>query len=274
MNHIQDRVTLNNGVTMPWVGLGVWKVEDGNEVISSVKAALKAGYRHIDTAAAYQNEEGVGQAIKESGIPRDELFITTKLWNKNQGYESTLQAFEDSRKKLGIEVIDLYLIHWPVKGKYLDTWKAMVELYKQGKIRAIGLSNFQIDHMKDIIAASDVVPAVNQIECHPLLTQKPLLKFCREHNIQPEAWSPLMQGNLDVPLLDELAAKHNKTKAQVVLRWDLQHGIVTIPKSVKEHRIIENADVFDFELSEEDMNRLDALNQDKRFGPDPDNFNF
>ncbi|GIQ68899.1 aldo/keto reductase [Xylanibacillus composti] len=274
MNHIQDRVTLNNGVTMPWVGLGVWKVEDGNEVISSVKAALKAGYRHIDTAAAYQNEEGVGQAIKESGIPREELFITTKLWNKNQGYESTLQAFEESRKKLGIEVIDLYLIHWPVKGKYVDTWKAMVKLYKEGLIRAIGLSNFQIHHIKDILDAADVVPAVNQIECHPMLTQKPLLQFCREHNIQPEAWSPLMQGNLDLPLLDELAGKYNKTKAQIVLRWDLQHEIVTIPKSVKEHRIIENADIFDFQLSAEDMDRLDALNQNKRFGPDPDNFNF
>lgn len=273
-NHIQDRVTLNNGVTMPWVGLGVWKVEDGNEVISSVKAALQAGYRHIDTAAAYNNEEGVGQAIKESGIPREELFITTKLWNKNQGYESTLRAFEESRKKLGIEVVDLYLIHWPVKGKYVDTWRAMVKLYKEGLVRAIGLSNFHIHHIKDILDAADVVPAVNQIECHPLLTQKPLLQFCRENNIQPEAWSPLMQGNLALPLLEELAAKYNKSKAQIVLRWDLQHGIVTIPKSIKEHRIQENADLFDFKLTDEDMNRLDALNQDKRFGADPDNFNF
>ncbi|GIQ67216.1 aldo/keto reductase [Xylanibacillus composti] len=274
MKHLQDTTTLNNGVNMPWLGLGVYKVEDGDEVISSVKAALETGYRHIDTAALYNNEQGVGQAIRESGVPREEIFVTSKVWNSEQGYESTLQAFEASRKRLGLEVLDLYLIHWPVKGKYLDTWKALMKLYKDGYVRAIGVSNFQIHHLQDIMDDSDIVPAVNQVECHPLLTQKPLLKFCRENQIQLEAWSPLMQGNLDVPLLDELAAKYGKSKAQIIIRWDLQNEIVTIPKSVKPHRIAENAQVFDFELSEEDMQRIDALNQNKRFGADPDNFDF
>lgn len=271
---LADCTTLHNGVKMPWLGLGVWRVAEGNEVENAVKAAIKAGYRSIDTAAVYGNEEGVGKAIKEAGVPREELFITTKVWNADQGYDSTLQAFETSRKKLGLDYVDLYLVHWPVKGKYKDTWKALEKLYKDGVVRAIGVSNFQIHHLEDLMADSEVVPMVNQVEYHPLLTQEPLRAFCRDNQIQLEAWSPLMQGHLDLPLLQELAQKYGKTPAQIVLRWDLQNGVVTIPKSVTESRIIENSQVFDFELSADDMGRIAALNQNKRFGADPDNFDF
>jgi diketogulonate reductase-like aldo/keto reductase len=275
IKHISDQTVLNNGVKMPWLGLGVWKVEEGNEVITSVKSAIAAGYRSIDTAAAYGNEEGVGQAIRECGVPREELFITTKLWNKNQGYESTLKAFDESMKKLGLDYLDLYLIHWPVKDKYRDTWRAFNKLYEGGKVKAIGVSNFQIHHLNDILADGDVVPAVNQVEYHPRLTKKPLLDFCKKKGIQLESLSPLMQGKLlDQPELMKIAEKHQKSVTQIILRWDLQNGVVTIPKSVKEHRIIENADIFDFELTTEDMASIDRLNQDQRVGPDPDNFNF
>ncbi|MFE5323995.1 aldo/keto reductase [Paenibacillus sp. NPDC056579] len=272
--HISSRTALSNGVEMPWLGLGVWKTKDGEEVIQSVKAAIQAGYRSIDTAAAYGNEDGVGTAIKESGVQRDELFITTKVWNADQGYDSTLRAFEESRRKLGLDVIDLYLVHWPVKGKYKDTWRALEKLYKDGAVRAIGVSNFQVHHLEDVMSQSEITPMVNQVEFHPLLTQEKLRSFCREHRIQLEAWSPLMQGNLDIPLLSELGAKHGKSPAQIILRWDLQHGVVTIPKSVTASRIQQNGDIFDFQLSAEDMAKLDALNENRRFGPDPDNFNF
>ncbi|MFF2910937.1 aldo/keto reductase [Paenibacillus sp. NPDC057934] len=266
--------TLNDGVTMPWLGIGVWQTKDGEEVVHAVKSALEVGYRSIDTAAAYRNEEGVGRGIRESGVAREELFITTKLWNGDQGYESALQAFEESRRKLGLEVIDLYLIHWPVAGKYRDSWKALVHLQKEGLVKSIGVSNFQIHHLKDIIEDTGVVPAVNQVEFHPLLTQRELLKYSREQGIQLEAWSPLMQGNLDLPLIQELATKYGKTPAQIVLRWDIQQGVITIPKSVHATRIQENAGIFDFTLGDEDVKALENLNQDSRFGPDPDNFNF
>jgi diketogulonate reductase-like aldo/keto reductase len=274
INSTKDTTQLNNGVKMPWLGLGVWQVENGNEVTSSVKMAIKAGYLSIDTAAAYGNEEGVGKAVKECGVPRSDLFITTKLWNANQGYESTLKAFEESRKKLGLDYLDLYLIHWPVKGKYTETWRAFEKLYRDGAVRAIGVSNFQEHHLLDIFESSKIIPMVNQVELHPLLTQKKLRDFCRKHKIQMEAWSPLMQGHLDLPLLNELAGKYGKSAAQIVLRWDLQSEIITIPKSVHEHRIAENSNIFDFELSDDDMASIDELNKDKRFGPDPDNFNF
>ena len=272
---LSDTVKLANGVEMPRLGLGVWKAKDGEEVQNAVKAAIQTGYRLIDTAAVYKNEEGVGKAIKESGVSREDLFITTKVWNDDQGYDSTLQAFEESRKKLGLEYIDLYLIHWPVKGKYKETWKALEKLYEDGLVKAIGVSNFQVHHLKDLLADAKVKPVVNQVEFHPYLTQKELLAYCNEENIQLEAWSPLMQGEVvRVDVIKELAEKYGKTPAQIVLRWDLQHGVVTIPKSVKEHRIQENADVFDFELSREDMDKLDALNKNHRYGPDPDNFDF
>ncbi|MGC5325741.1 aldo/keto reductase [Brevibacillus sp. SYSU BS000544] len=259
---------------MPWLGLGVWRVSEGNDVENSVKAAIKAGYRSIDTAAIYKNEEGVGKAIKESGVPREELFITTKVWNSDQGYESTLAAFEESRCKVGVEYFDLYLIHWPVVGKYTETWKALEKLYSDGLVRAIGVSNFKIHHLEDILADCQVKPMLNQVEYHPLLTQDELLTFCKKNEIQLEAWSPLMQGNLDIPLLHELGKKYGKSPAQIVLRWDLQNGVVTIPKSITESRIIENSNVFDFELSADDMERISGLNQNKRFGPDPDHIDF
>ncbi|OOC59148.1 aldo/keto reductase [Paenibacillus ihbetae] len=269
-----DGPTLNDGVKMPWLGLGVWKTKEGEEVIQSVKSAIAAGYRMIDTAAIYGNEEGVGQAIRESGVSRDELFITTKVWNDDQGYEKTLQAFETSRKKLGLEVVDLYLVHWPGRDKYLETWKALIHLQKEGLVRSIGVSNFQIRHLKHIIEETGVVPVVNQVELHPLLSQKELLAYARENNIVLEAWSPLMQGNLDHPVLAQIAEKYGKTTAQVILRWDIQNGVIVIPKSIKEHRIRENANIFDFELSAEDMAAIDGLNENKRFGSNPDEFLF
>ncbi|GAA4715878.1 aldo/keto reductase [Brevibacillus fulvus] len=272
--HIADTTVLHNGVKMPWLGLGVWKVTAEGEVEHAVATAIKNGYRSIDTAAVYGNEEGVGRAIQQSGVAREDLFITTKIWNSEQGYDSTLRAFEESRKKLGLTYVDLYLIHWPVKGKYKDTWKALEKLYKDGVVRAIGVSNFHVHHLQDLMADCEIVPMVDQVEFHPLLTQRELLQFTKENNIQMEAWSPLMQGNLDLPLLKELAEKYQKTPAQIVLRWDLQQGVVTIPKSVKEQRIIENSDIFDFELSAEDVEKINGLNQNKRFGADPDNFNF
>ncbi|UNK18979.1 aldo/keto reductase [Paenibacillus sp. N3/727] len=269
-----DGPTLHDGIKMPWLGLGVYKTQEGEEVIQSVKSAIAAGYRSIDTAAIYGNEEGVGQAISECGVPREELFITTKVWNEDQGYESTLKAFETSRKKLGLDMLDLYLVHWPGKDKYKETWKALIHLQKEGLVRSIGVSNFHIHHLRDIIEDSGVVPTVNQVELHPLNNQKELLQYARENNIVLEAWSPLMQGHLDQPAIAKIAEKYGKTPAQVVLRWDLQNGIIVIPKSVKEHRIRENADIFDFELSAEDMSAIDGLNENKRFGPNPDEFLF
>ena len=273
--NLQDTTTLHNGVKMPWFGLGVFKVQEGSEVVESVKAALRNGYKSIDTAAVYRNEEGVGQGIKEAGVPREELFITTKVWNSDQGCESTLQAFETSMEKLGLEYLDLYLIHWPVAGKYKETWKALEKLYKDGKVRAIGVSNFHVHHLKDLMADAEIKPMVNQVEYHPHLAQTELLEFCKAEGIQIEAWSPLKQGELlSEPTIVEIAEKHKKSPAQVILRWDLQNEVITIPKSVKEHRIIENADIFDFELSADDMDRLNSLNKNERVGPDPDNFDF
>ncbi|WP_085522562.1 aldo/keto reductase [Tuberibacillus sp. Marseille-P3662] len=269
---LDSTVKLNNGVEMPWFGLGVYKVEDGKEVHTSVQSALQNGYRAIDTASFYQNEEGVGQAIKASGVPRDDIFVTTKVWNDEQGYESTLEAFENSRKKLGLDVIDLYLIHWPIKGKFKDTWRAMEKLYNDGKVRAIGVSNFKVHHLEELLADATVKPVINQIELHPRLTQEDVREFCQKNEILVEAWSPLMRGKVfDDPVIESLSKKYNKSPAQIILRWDLQSNIVTIPKSVHEERIKQNADIFDFELSQEDIEQIDALNRDERVGPDPDN---
>ncbi|ABO65887.1 MULTISPECIES: aldo/keto reductase [Geobacillus] len=275
MNSLQDCTVLHNGVKMPWVGLGVYKVKEGEEVKGAVRTALEVGYRHIDTAAFYENEEGVGQAIRESGIPREQVFVTTKVWNTDQGYETTLKAFNTSLKKLGFDYVDLYLVHWPVKGKYKETYKALEKLYKDGYVRAIGVSNFQIHHLQDVLADCEIKPMVNQVEYHPRLTQKELHAFCRENGIQLEAWSPLMRGEiLNEPTIVEIGKKYGKTPAQVVLRWDLQNGVVTIPKSVTPARIKENATIFDFSLTDEEMRQIDALNLNKRIGADPDNFNF
>lgn len=271
---VHDAFTLNNGVCMPKLGLGVYKMNEGSETVTAVKHAIEIGYRSIDTAFLYGNEEGVGRGIRESGIAREELFITTKVWNANQGYDETLQAFDESKKKMGLDYLDLYLIHWPVKDKYKETWKAIEKLYNDGQIRAIGVCNFQIHHLSDLMKDCEIVPMVNQVEFHPRLTQKELLSFCKQNWIQLEAWSPLMRGDMDIPLLRELAEKYKKTPAQIVLRWDLQHEVATIPKTVTPQRMEENALIFDFELSLEDMAHIDGLNENKRFGPDPDNFHF
>ncbi|KHL97556.1 glyoxal reductase [Paenibacillus sp. IHB B 3415] len=274
MMNLKSTTKLANGVEMPWFGLGVFKVQEGQEVVDSVKAAIKAGYRSIDTATVYGNEEGVGQAIRESGVARNELFITTKVWNNDQGYDSTLAAFDLSLSKLGLDYVDLYLVHWPIRAKYKDTWRALEKLYADGKVRAIGVSNFQIDHLEDLLTEAKVKPMVNQVELHPLLSQLELREFCRAQGIQIEAWAPLAQGHLlDNEVIADIAARHNKTLPQVILRWDLQNGIVTIPKSVKEERIIANADIFDFELSEDEISRINALNNNQRFGSHPDRFN-
>lgn len=271
--NLQSTVTLHNGVEMPQFGLGVWQVKDGSEVVSSMSYALEAGYKAIDTAAIYKNEEGVGQAIKDSGIPREELFITTKVWNADQGYELTIEAYETSLKKLGLDYVDLYLIHWPGKELYKETWRALETLYKDGRVRAIGVSNFKQHHLEDLIAHSEIVPMVNQIELHPQLSQVKMREYCLSQGILVEAWSPLGSGKLlDHPVIAEIAAKYHKSIAQVILRWDLQHGIITIPKSVRQERIVENANVFDFEIAAEDMAKIDALNKDERVGPDPDVF--
>ncbi|MBB6285339.1 diketogulonate reductase-like aldo/keto reductase [Geobacillus subterraneus] len=275
MDHLQSTTTLHNGVKMPWLGLGVFLVKDGEEVINAVKTALEVGYRSIDTAAIYGNEQGVGKAIAESGIPRDELFITTKVWNADHGYESTLAAFDESMKKLGLDYLDLYLIHWPLpsRGKYVETWRALEKLYKDGRVRAIGVSNFKTHHLEEIMANCEIKPMVNQVEYHPRFNQKELHDFCKSHGIQLEAWSPLAQGRLlDHPVLVEIANKYNKSTAQIIIRWDLQTEVVTIPKSVKPHRIAENADVFDFELSQEDMDKINALHHNERMFADPDEF--
>jgi len=272
---LQDTVTLNNGVKMPIMGLGVFKVEDGNVVTEAVKAAIQNGYRSIDTASFYDNEAGVGKGIKESGVPREDLFITTKVWNSDHGYENTLKAFDISLEKLGLEYLDLYLIHWPVRGKYVETWKALEKLYHEGKVKAIGVSNFNIHHLEDILREGEVKPVINQVEYHPHLTQVELREFCEREGIQLEAWSPLKKGELlGDPVIQRLAEKHQKTPAQIILRWDIQNNVLTIPKSIKEHRIIENADIFDFSLEEEDMQEINGLNINSRSGADPETFNF
>lgn len=276
---IQDKTVLNNGVEMPWMGLGVFKVEEGPELVNAVKSAIKLGYRSIDTAAIYGNEEGVGQGIREgiaeAGISREDLFITSKVWNSDLGFESAIQAYETSLQKLGLEYLDLYLIHWPVEGKYKDAWRALEALYKEEKVRAIGVSNFQVHHLEELLKDAEVKPVINQVEYHPRLTQQELKAFCRENGIQLEAWSPLMQGQLlDNEIIAAIAEKHGKSAAQVILRWDLQNGVITIPKSTKEHRIAANASIFNFELSSDEMEQISSLNQNLRVGPDPDHFDF
>lgn len=273
IKHLQDTITLNNNVKMPGFGLGVYKVEDGETVIDAVSSALSVGYRLIDTAGFYDNEEGVGKAINESGIPRDEIFVTSKVWNDNQGYESTLQAFDESLKKLNLDYMDLYLIHWPVSGKFKETWRAMEKLYQEGRVRAIGVSNFHVHHLQELLKDAEVTPAVNQIEFHPHLTQDDVLNFCRENQIQMQAWSPLKKGRIfEDPQLVEIANKYNKTVPQVILRWDIQKGVATIPKTINKNRMVENAHIFDFELTSEEVEQITNMNKNERTGSNPDDF--
>lgn len=271
----QKIITLSNGVEIPALGFGTWQIEEYPLAAVSVRAALQAGYRHIDTAAAYGNEEGVGRGIEESGVSRKDIFLTTKLWNTDQGYEATLRAFDKSLRKLQTDYVDLYLIHWPKGELSAESWKAFEKIYHEGMARAIGVCNFHEHHLELLLPHCEVRPMVNQIELHPLLTQEPLRAFCEKQDIRIEAWSPLMRGKLfDVPLLKKLADKYNRPVSQIVLRWDVQQGIITIPKSAHKKRIEENMQLFDFELSEEDMAQISSLNKGQRIGPNPDNFNF
>ncbi|MGW0553965.1 aldo/keto reductase [Streptomyces sp. NPDC002926] len=270
-------ISLNNGVAMPQLGFGVWQVPD-DEAAKVVGTALDAGYRSIDTAAIYENEEGTGRAVAASGIAREDLFITTKLWNSEQGHDSTLRAFDASLDKLGLDYVDLYLIHWPVpsKGAYAETYKALEKIYTDGRAKAIGVSNFLPEHLERLIGETSIVPAVNQIELHPQLQQAETRAFHAERGIKTEAWSPLGQGKglLEVPTVVAIAQKHGRTPAQVVLRWHLQIGNVAIPKSVTPSRIRENVDIFGFELDADDMAALAALDEGKRLGPDPATFDY
>lgn len=271
--NISSTIPLNNGIAMPLLGLGTWRAAEGGEVERSILAALELGYRHIDTAAVYGNETGVGKAIRESGLPRAELFVTTKLWNDDQGYDSALTACRASLERLGLDYVDLYLVHWPVRGKLQETWAAMEQILGEGLVRAIGVSNFHVHHLQLLLEYAKTVPAVNQVEFHPWLQQRELRAFCREQGIVVEAWSPLAKGRIfDQPLLQEIAAAHGKHPAQILIRWDLQLGVVTIPKSVHRERLAANGDVFDFTLSDDELERIADLDQGERVGPDPDSF--
>jgi methylglyoxal/glyoxal reductase len=275
VTNLQSTLKLHNGVEIPYVGLGVYQMKDRSEAVDAIKTAIDLGYRSIDTASVYKNEESVGEAVRESGVSRKDLFITSKVWNKEQGFDPTLRAFEDSLKRLDMDYLDLYLVHWPVEGKYKETWKALERLYDEGIVKAIGVSNFHQHHLEDLMKGSNEKPVINQIELHPRLNQEPLRGYCHENEIAVEAWSPIARGNLlDEPTLNHIAGKYNKTAAQIILRWHLQNGAVIIPKSVSPTRIKENSEIFDFNLSLEDMTQINGLNMNERFGPDPDNFDF
>lgn len=269
--------TLNNGVQIPVVGLGVFRIEDAKIAYDTVKTALSVGYRHIDTAMIYGNEEAVGKAIKDSGIPREEIFLTTKLWNDDQRSGKVQEAIDASLKRLSLDYIDLYLVHWPVPKTYISVWKKMEEVYKSGKVKSIGVSNYNPHHLDDLLKEAEIVPVVNQIECYPYLTQEKVIEYCKQKNIYPEAWGPLGAGKTDVlsnSIIGEIAKKYKKSPAQIILRWNVQRGVIVIPKSVHENRMLENMSVFDFELSVEEVKKISSLNKNLRLGSDPDNFNF
>ncbi|MFC4353536.1 aldo/keto reductase [Chryseomicrobium palamuruense] len=276
MNLTKDStVQLANGIEIPRIGLGVYKMTDREEALQAMEHALAVGYRHIDTASLYDNEKEVGEAVRASGIPRSDIFVTTKVWNSDQGYDETLRAFEKSLKLLDMDYLDLYLTHWPVEETFVDTYRAMERLYDEKLIRATGVSNHHAHHLEKIMAQANVAPMVNQVECHPRLTQFELREFCKEHGIAVTSWSPLSRGRLlEEPSLVRLAEKHGKSPAQIIIRWHLQGDLIVIPKSVTPKRIEENIDVYDFELSTEDMRTIDGLNLNERVGKDPDNFHF
>lgn len=273
MKIFDDKITLVNGVEMSQLGLGVYKMTNPEETFEAISFALKNGYRAIDTAAIYNNEKETGEAVRQSGIPREELFITSKVWNDEQGYDETLRAFEASLERLGMDYLDLYLTHWPVAGKYVDTYRAIERLYDEKLIRSTGVSNHHIHHLQKIFNVANVKPMVNQIELHPRLSQEDLRNFCHEHEIAVTSWSPLARGQLmDNPLLNEIGLKYGKSPAQVMIKWHLQHGLIVIPKSVTPERIKSNIEVNDFELAPEDMMKIDSLNKDERTGTNPEKF--
>lgn len=273
--NLQSTKTLTNGIEMPRLGLGVYKMTKREETLQAIDKALKVGYRAIDTASLYGNEEEVGEAIRNAGIAREEIFVTTKVWNSDHGYDATLRAFEGSLKKLNLDYIDLYLTHWAVPETFEETYRAIERLYDEKLIRATGVSNHHEHHLEKLLAKANVAPMVNQVELHPYLQQDALKAFCREHQIAITAWSPLGRGGvLNDPAILEISQEVGKTAAQVVLRWHLQNDTIIIPKSVTPSRIEENAQIFDFELTPKQMDKLQSLNRNQRFGQDPDNFKF
>ena len=279
--NLNSKILLNNGTQMPMIGFGTYHLAEGEEVINAVRFALGAGYRLIDTAKVYKNEEGVGKAVRESGIPREEIFLTTKLWNLDQGYKTTLGAIDESLAKLGLAYVDLYLVHWPTAdvkalesiNKREETWKAMEEIYKSGKAKAIGVSNFTIYHLEEMKKYATVLPAVNQVEFHPFLYQEELLNYCKQNNIALNAYRSLTNGQkISNEVIEIIAGKYKKSNAQILIRWCLEHGCISLPKSTRKEHIEENIKIFDFEISKEDMAELDALNENLHFSPDPANF--
>ncbi len=275
MLNLKSTITMNNGIKIPRLGFGVYRAAQGDETNNAVLNALEVGYRHIDTASAYGNEESVGEAIKESGLKREEIFLTTKLFNSDMRAHRQMDAFKESLDRLKVDYVDLYLIHWPVPGVYLESWKVLEEIYNKGLAKAIGVSNFLQHHLDDVIAHGSIVPAANQVEFSPLWQDNLLIQYCREKNIAFEAWGPLAAGELiGDRTTGDIGAKYGKTGSQVILRWMLQKNIIVFPKTVHKSRMIENADIFDFELSDEDMAIIDNMNRHRRTGPDPDNFDF
>ncbi|UQW99020.1 aldo/keto reductase [Rummeliibacillus sp. G93] len=279
-NMVKQTVTLNNGNEMPAVGYGTFRVKDSNELSDMVVVAIKEGYRHIDTAHIYQNEESVGlgikKAIDEGLVTREELFVTSKVWNDGLTYDETIAAYEESLRKLGLDYLDLYIIHWPgLDENYVEVYKALEELYNNKRVKNIGVSNFHVHHLETLLSKTSVVPAVNQIEFQPKLTQVEVREYCKKHGIQVEAWSPLMNGEiLNHEVLVDIAKKYNKSTAQIVLKWDLENDVITIPKSMTPSRIRENLELFDFELTQDEIDKISSLNEGFHFGPNPDEYNF
>ena len=270
--NLRSRIRLNDGNEMPVLGFGVWQAAPGKETRRAVGYALDVGYRLIDTAKLYGNERDVGAAVRESGIPREEIFVTTKLWNDDHGYEPALRAFERSRREVGLDYVDLYLIHWPVPRIRHESWKALLRLREEGLVRSIGVSNYTIRHLEELLPATPIPPAVNQVEFHPFLYQRELLDYCQGRGIEVEAYSPLARGRrMKDPVLVEVAGRYARTPAQIMIRWALQQGLVVIPKSVRPERIRENATVFDFELTPDDMKRLNSLDEGAHVAWNPDN---
>jgi diketogulonate reductase-like aldo/keto reductase len=273
LTSLADQVEIAPGVAINRLGLGTYRSDEGPDVEGEIRYGLSIGYRTIDTAALYGNEGSVGRIVRESGLARDDVFVTTKLWNTDQGYDSALRAFDASLERLGFDYIDLYLVHWPLPDKMRETWRAMEEIKASGRVRAIGVCNFLVHHLEVLAGFATVMPALNQFEHHPRLQQPELVEYCRAHGITTQAWAPIMRGRvLLIPELVAIAQAHRKTPAQVTIRWILQRGVTTIPKSIHEPRIAENADVYDFELTGAEMAIIESLDRGERIGPDPDRF--